>query len=161
MPLHEISGHVLKVGDRVKMNIEGIGQGSPDGVEFTKSGKNYWRYMNQHPDEVYTITKVDFSYDDCPYFLSGYMDTNWAADELILVPIPASRFEVIKNMTLQEMAKDLLPMVLDLCEDGVPTQELVSEWLSNAAVVILDFLIDLTNPIFVTYINRLVFFYSI
>ena len=116
MPLHEISGHVLKVGDRVKMNIEGIGQGSPDGVEFTKSGKNYWRYMNQHPDEVYTITKVDFSYDDCPYFLSGYMDTNWAADELILVPIPASRFEVIKNMTLQEMAKDLLPMVLDLCE---------------------------------------------
>ena len=132
MPLHEISGHVLKVGDRVKMNIEGIGQGSPDGVEFTKSGKNYWRYMNQHTDEVYTITKVDFSYDDCPYFLSGYMDTNWAADELILVPIPASRFEVIKNMTLQEMAKDLLPMVLDLCEDGVPTQELVSEWLSSA-----------------------------
>lgn len=132
MPLHEISGHVLKVGDRVKMNIEGIGQGSPDGVESTKSGKNYWRYMNQHPDEVYTITKVDFSYDDCPYFLSGYMDTNWAADELILVPIPASRFEVIKNMTLQEMAKDLLPMVLDLCEDGVPTQELVSEWLSSA-----------------------------
>ena len=132
MPLHEISGHVLKVGDRVKMNIEGIGQGSPDGVEFTKSGKNYWRYMNQHPDEVYTITKVDFSYDDCPYFLSGYMDTNWAADELILVPIPASRFEVIKNMTLQEMAQDLLPMVLDLCEDGVPTQELVSEWLSSA-----------------------------
>lgn len=132
MPLHEISGHVLKVGDRVKMNIEGIGQGSPDGVEFTKSGKKYWRYMNQHPDEVYTITKVDFSYDDCPYFLSGYMDTNWAADELILVPIPASRFEVIKNMTLQEMAKDLLPMVLDLCEDGVPTQELVSEWLSSA-----------------------------
>ena len=132
MPLHEISGHVLKVGDRVKMNIEGIGQRSPDGVEFTKSGKNYWRYMNQHPDEVYTITKVDFSYDDCPYFLSGYMDTNWAADELILVPTPTSRFEVIKNMTLQEMAKDLLPMVLDLCEDGVPTQELVSEWLSSA-----------------------------
>ena len=135
MPLHEISGHVLKVGDRVKMNIEGIGQGSPDGVEFTKSGKNYWRYMNQHPDEVYTITKVDFSYDDCPYFLSGYMDTNWAADELILVPTPTSRFEVIKNMTLQEMAKDLLPMVLDLCEDGVPTQELVSEWLSSAPEV--------------------------
>lgn len=132
MPLHEISGHVLKVGDRVKMNIEAIGQGSLDGIEFTKSGKNYWRYMNQHPDEVYTITKVDFSYDVCPYFLSGYMDTNWAADELILVPIPASRFEVIKNMTLQEMAKDLLPMVLDLCEDGVPTQELVSEWLSSA-----------------------------
>lgn len=135
MPLHEISGHVLKVGDRVKMNIEAIGQGSLDGVEFTKSGKNYWRYMNQHPDEVYTITKVDFNYEDCPYFLSGYMDTNWAADELILVPTPTSRFEVIKNMTLQEMAKDLLPMVLDLCEDGVPTQELVSEWLSSAPEV--------------------------
>ena len=132
MPLHEISGHVLKVGDRVKMNIEGIGQGSPDGVEFTKRGKLFWCYINQPPVEVYTITKVAFSYDDCPYFLSGYMDTNWAADELILVPIPASRFEVIKNMTLQEMAKDLLPMVLDLCEDGVPTQELVSEWLSSA-----------------------------
>lgn len=135
MPLHEISGHVLKVGDRVKMNIEAIGQGDLDGVEFTKSGKNYCLYMNQHPDEVYTITKVDFNYEDCPYFLSGYMDTNWAADELILVPTPTSRFEVIKNMTLQEMAKDLLPMVLDLCEDGVPTQELVSEWLSSAPEV--------------------------
>lgn len=132
MPLHEISGHVLKVGDRVKMNIEAIGQESLDGVEFTKSGKNYWRYMNQHPDEVYTITKVDFDYEDCPYFLSGYMGTNWAADELILVPTPTSRFEVIKNMTLQEMAADLLPMVLDLCEDGVPSPELILEWLSGA-----------------------------
>lgn len=135
MPLHELSGHVLKVGDRVKMNIEAIGQGDLDGVEFTKGGKNYWLYMNQHPDEVYTITKVDCNYEDCPYFLSGYMDTNWAADELILVPTPTSRFDVIKNMTLQEMAKDLLPMVLDLCEDGVPTQELVSEWLSSAPEV--------------------------
>ena len=133
MPLREISGQVLKVGDRVKMNIEAIGQGDLDGVEFTNSGTNYWRYMNQHPDEVYTVTKVDYDYDDCPYFLSGYMSgNNWAADELILVPAPASRFEVIKNMTLQEMAADLLPMVLDLCEDGVPSPELILEWLSGA-----------------------------
>lgn len=133
MSLREISGQVLKVGDRVKMNIEAIGQGDLDGVEFTNSGANYWRYMNQHPDEVYTVTKVDYDYDDCPYFLSGYMsDNNWAADELILVPAPASRFEVIKNMTLQEMAADLLPMVLDLCEDGVPSTELILEWLSGA-----------------------------
>lgn len=132
MTMKELSGHVLRVGDRVKMNIETIGQGDLDGVEFTNSGTNYWRYMNQHPDEVYTVTKVDNNYEDCPYFLSGYMSgNNWAADELILLPTPTSRFEVIKNMTLEEMVKDLLPMVLDLCEDGVPSPELIHEWLSG------------------------------
>lgn len=32
-------------------------------------------------------------------------------------------------MTLEEMAKDLLPMILGLCEEGVPSAELVQEWL--------------------------------
>ena len=67
MPLHEISGHVLKVGDRVKMNIEAIGQGDLDGVEFTKSGKNYWLYMNQHPDEVYTC--LLYTSSPSPFFV--------------------------------------------------------------------------------------------
>lgn len=35
MPNKELSGHVLRVGDRVKMNIEAIGQGDLDGIEFT------------------------------------------------------------------------------------------------------------------------------
>ena len=106
MKMKEISGHVLNIGDKVKMNISAIGQGDLDGVEFTTTGKNYWRYMNQHPDEVYTVVDYDFSNEnETGYVLSGYMeDNNWYADELILVPEPETRFETIKNMTKDELA---------------------------------------------------------
>ena len=36
MAIKEISGHILEIGDRVKMNIPKIGEGDMDGVEFTK-----------------------------------------------------------------------------------------------------------------------------
>jgi len=132
--LKETSGHQLKVGDRVRMNIPVIAEGEMDGVEYTASGKDYWRYMKEHPDEVYTITRIDFDNEDCPYILSGYMESdggNWSSDELILVPVPTSRFEVIKNMTLEEMAQDLIPMIAELCEDGIPCEDLVRQWLSS------------------------------
>lgn len=135
MSLKEVSGHVLNVGDKVKMNIPVIADGAMDGVEYTASGKNYWRYMNEHPDEVYTVEGYDFENEQCPYILSGYMSSiggNWSADELIHVPEPTSRFEIIKNMTVEEMAKELIPMVVELCEDGVPSEELILSWLSNA-----------------------------
>lgn len=130
--LKETSGHILKVGDRVKMNIAVIAEEDMDGIEFTITGKNYWRYMCEHPDEVYTVTAIDPDYNDAPYFLSGYMhDNNWSSDELILVPAPTTRFELIKNMTLDEMVKDLVPMLAELCEDGLPTENTVREWLTS------------------------------
>lgn len=134
MSLKEVSGHVLNVGDKVKMNIPVIAEGEMDGVEYTASGKNYWRYMNEHPDEVYTVEGYDLNNEQCPYILSGYMSSvggNWSADELIHVPEPASRFEVIKNMTLEEMAKGFIPMIMELCEDGVPSEETAMEWLRS------------------------------
>lgn len=70
MAIKETSGHILEIGDRVKIN-----------------------------------------------------------NPLLLQPAPQDRFEVIKNMTLEEMSKDLLPMILGLCEEGVPSAELVQEWL--------------------------------
>lgn len=130
MAIKETSGHILEIGDRVKMNIPKIGKGDMDGVEFTLSGENYWRYMNAHPDEVYTVEGVDDSKAEPQYILSGRMGGNtWYSDELLLQPAPQDRFEVIKNMTLEEMSKDLLPMILGLCEEGVPSVELVQEWL--------------------------------
>ena len=132
MALKETSGHVLNVGDKVRMNIPVIGAGDLEGVEVTNTGKDYWRYMNEHPDEVYTITKYDLAYEDCPYRLSGYMsDNTWASDELIHVPEPQNRFELLKNMTVEEMARELIPMVMELCEDGVPSEELVLDWLNS------------------------------
>ena len=108
MAIKEISGHILEIGDRVKMNIPKIGEGDMDGVEFTLSGENYWRYMNTHPDEVYTVEGFDNSGAEPQYILSGRMGGNtWYSDELLLQPAPQDRFEVIKNMTLEEMAKDL------------------------------------------------------
>lgn len=132
MALKETSGHLLKVGARVKMNISVIGEGDLDGVESTESGFDYWQYMNEHPDEVYKVEDIDLSGDDPQYILSGAMGGNpWYSDELILVPTPASIFELIKNMTLEEMAKELFPLVLGQCEDGVPSQELIEEWLNS------------------------------
>ena len=130
MAMKEVTGHQLEIGDRVKMNLEVIGKGDLDGVEITLTGKNYWRYMNQHPDEVYTVTDFDFSKSETQYVLSGYMgDNTWYADELILLPAPASNFEVIKNMTLEEMAKDLLPLLAEVLEEGLPSPELMKEFL--------------------------------
>ena len=132
MAVKETSGHVLTVGDKVRMNIPVIGAGDLDGIEVTATGKDYWRYMNEHPDEVYTITKYDLDHEDCPYRLSGYMsDNTWASDELIHVPEPQNRFEPLKNMTVEEMARELIPMVMELCEDGVPSEELVLDWLNS------------------------------
>lgn len=103
--MKEITGHKFQIGDKVKMNIESIGAGDLDGVEFTTTGKNYWRYMNQHPDEIYTVIAYDFSGDETSYILSGEMTgNNWYSDELILVPQPQTYFEAIKSMTFEEMS---------------------------------------------------------
>lgn len=130
----ETTGHLLKVGDQVLMNILVIGEGDLDGIEVTASGFNYWRYMCQHPDEVYTITGLNFSEDtEVSYTLSGAMDgNNWFSNELILLPAPKSRFEEIKSMTLREMAQNLIPMIVDLCEDGIPGPEAIEQWLSES-----------------------------
>lgn len=129
----EISGQVLKKGDHVKMNIEVIGKGDLDGVEITNSGTNYWLYMQTHPDEVYTVEGFDFSVsDECIYVLSGAMSGNtWAADELILVQEPQTVFEVIKNMTIEEMADELIPLIQRFCEDGIPTKDSMLEILKS------------------------------
>lgn len=136
MALKETSGNILEIGDKVKMNLPAlekeVEEDGGDGIEFTNTGKNYLRYVREHPDEVYTITAVDFRYEDCPYILSGYMgDNGWSSDELILLPTPKSRFEVIKNMTIEEMSVQLIPMIIGLCEEGIPCEECVREWLES------------------------------
>ncbi len=40
-----------------------------------------------------------------------------------------SNFEVIKNMSLDEMADNLIPMLCDILEEGVPSSEMMKEWL--------------------------------
>ena len=131
--LAETSGHVLEIGDKVRMNIPVIAKGDMDGGEFTATGKNYWRYMNEHPNEVYTVTGLDCDTGDAvSYELSGEMTgSNWYSEELVHVPEPASNFEVIKNMTIEEMAKDLMPMLLEIIEDGLPPEETVLQWLNK------------------------------
>lgn len=107
-PLKETIGQSLNIGDKVRMNIPCFEDSDRDGVEFTISDKNYWRYMNQHPNEIYTVTGFDYTTDDdqTTYLLSGYMEgTNWYSDELILIPEPQSNFELIKNMSIDDMAR--------------------------------------------------------
>lgn len=127
--IQPITGHILEIGDRVKINIEAVKNGDMDGVEFTKTGKNYWRYICAHPDEIYTITDMDLTYEDCPYILSGFLgDNTWSSDELILVPDPVDNFEVIKNMTREEMIEQLPDMLRK--QFGVSLSEKnIQEWI--------------------------------
>lgn len=136
MALKETSGNILEIGDKVKINLPAlekeVEEDGGDGIEFTATGKNYLRYAREHPDEVYTIVDFDFEYEACPYVLSGYMsDNTWGSEHLILIPAPKSRFEVIKNMTMEEMAAQLISMISQLCEEGIPCEEAVREWLES------------------------------
>lgn len=40
-----------------------------------------------------------------------------------------NRAELIANMTVNEMSTGLIPALLELCEDGLPSTETVQEWL--------------------------------
>ena len=136
MALKETIGNILEIGDRVKINLPALEKEVEEygggGIEFTATGKNYLRYAREHPDEVYTIVDFDFAYESCPYVLSGYMsDNRWESAHLILIPAPKSRFEVIKNMTLEEMTTQLLPLICELCENGIPCKEAVQAWLES------------------------------
>jgi len=80
--------HSFPIGASVKMNIDKFYNDDRDGVEVTRSGKNYWEYMFNHPDETYKIISKSFN-DNVQmyaYELDGYMANNtWYEDELILV----------------------------------------------------------------------------
>lgn len=110
MATKEVTGHILEIGDRVRMNIAAIGKGDLDGIEVTMSGVNYWRYMCTHPDEIYTVEEFDYSNDnETGYILSGAMaGNNWYANELILVPEPKTRYEAIMAMSDRELAEFLV-----------------------------------------------------
>lgn len=43
--------------------------------------------------------------------------------------VEPNRAEIISNMSLDEMATQLIPMFEELCEDGVPSPEAVRDWL--------------------------------
>lgn len=131
--IRPVSGHRLEVGDRVRMNIAAIAKGDLDGVRTTISGTDYWRYMNEHPDEVYTVEELDLSGDDTEYVLSGAMAGNtWFAEDLIHVPEPETVFEVIKNMTQQEMSRQLPALLSRLYVPGkIPTEQEVYRLLEQ------------------------------
>lgn len=120
------------------MDIDVISAGDMDGVEFTSSGTNYWEYMLSHPDEIYTVESVDFDFTDeegnPSYTLSDQMQGNtWYRGELILLAPPKTLFERIKEMTLDEMSAQIVPIMQEICMDGIPTPEEVRAFLSSPA----------------------------
>lgn len=133
MALLDTSGHILNVGDKVKMNIPVIGSGDLDGVEITNSEKNYWRYMNEHPYEVYTVVDTYFSKEgEVSYILDGYMSgNNWYPDELIHVPKPENRYEILKNMFLDEMTRELIPFLAGLMSSEDLSEDFIRKYLSE------------------------------
>ncbi len=49
--------------------------------------------------------------------------------KMIQLPELESNFETIKKMSLDEMADNLIPMLCDILEDGVPSSDLMKAWL--------------------------------
>lgn len=131
MNLQETSDQILQIGDKVRMNIPEIAKGDMDGVEITNNGTNYWRYMNQHPDEIYTVTGYDFTPEETAYILSGTMSGNtWFSNELILIPEPKSNFEIIKSMTVEEMSAYFVRIFAEKFQDiKSMDQESMTAWL--------------------------------
>lgn len=44
-----------------------------------------------------------------------------------------TRGDRIRSMTNEQMAKDLINMIAELCEDGVPCYEFALEWFNRTA----------------------------
>lgn len=47
--------------------------------------------------------------------------------------VQPNRAEIISNMSLDEMAQQLLPMFEELCEDGIPGPDYMKFWLEQPA----------------------------
>lgn len=129
------NNHNLQVGDIVRMNIDVIGQSDLDGVEITNSGKNYWQYMLENPNETYKIIDTDvgrYNGEDCTcYVLDGYMNGEiWYADELIKVNT-LSIADMIRQSNDDDLPK-LLKKALSPYLNRVSDQ-LISEMLFNTA----------------------------
>lgn len=52
-----------------------------------------------------------------------------SAREEFCPEVRPNRAEIISNMSLDEMARQLLPMIEELCEDGIPSPEYMEMWL--------------------------------
>lgn len=65
---------------------------------------------------------------DCPM---GHLTAGCANARKAWCPeVQPNRAEIISNMSLDEMAHQLIPMIAELCEDGVPSEEYTRWWLS-------------------------------
>lgn len=47
--------------------------------------------------------------------------------------VQPNRAEIITNMDMNELATELIPMIEELCEDGVPSVEYMRHWLASPA----------------------------
>jgi hypothetical protein len=45
--------------------------------------------------------------------------------------VQPNRAEIISNMSIDEMARHLLPMFEELCEDGIPAPDYMKGWLAG------------------------------
>ena len=47
--------------------------------------------------------------------------------------IKQTNADKIRSMTDEEMAMDLIPLIMEICEDGVPCEEMFLGWLQSEA----------------------------
>lgn len=46
---------------------------------------------------------------------------------------PKTKGDVIRSMSDEQMSKDLINMIMELCEDGVPCEEFALNWFRQPA----------------------------
>lgn len=53
--------------------------------------------------------------------------------EVCYSAVPTTNADRIRSMSDEQMAKELIDMIADLCEDGVPCYDLALEWFRKPA----------------------------
>lgn len=137
MILSETRERILGIGSKVRMNIprmEKAVEEDGDGCFVNiQTGKDYLQYAKEHPDEVYCVVKHKFFAHTCWYVLSGEMSgCQCGVEDIIPVIERKSRFESFKEMSLDEMASQMIPLIYyQLCSKGLPKEKEIQQWLGS------------------------------
>jgi len=56
----------------------------------------------------------------------------WNARQEICPDVQLNRAEIITGMSIDGLANNLFPMLAEICEDGIPSPEVMREWLEGS-----------------------------
>lgn len=132
--LDNITKTNYNVGDKVRINIDAVNVKDFNNITF--------RYINEHPIEIYTITEIIKNKDNSiSYNLSRFSKKyTWCSTELISITKAKNIYEQIVQSTYEELIK-LLPHVINLISNKLTldsSTKTIINFLESAFIEIGD-----------------------